>query len=108
MIPKKNESGFTSWMNGREYQDAFDERARDLYPIVVEAKVSDQNKVLFRAYYTEIPDGPFWFWSNHGISTETFEEIRRKRKEEGYVLIHHQPLHVGNRTIHQATWAKRN
>lgn len=106
-ISQKNEVGFTPWLDGQEYQDLFDQRSRNLYPIVVEAKLADKNEVLYRAYYSEMPDGPFWFWSNHGISTEAFEESSRKHKEDGYVLIHHQPLHVAGRTIHQATWAKQ-
>jgi hypothetical protein len=107
MIPHKSEVGFTPWIDGQEYQDVFDQRSRNLYPIVVEAKLADKNEVHFRAYYVEIPDGPFWFWSNHGISTKAFDENNRKNQEDGFALIHHQALNVASRTIHQATWAKQ-
>ncbi|MGJ8649537.1 MAG: hypothetical protein ACSHX4_04200 [Opitutaceae bacterium] len=107
MLPKKSEVGFTSWMDGHEYQELFDRRSRSLYPVVVEAKLSDRNEILYRAYYAEIPGGRFWFWSNHGISTAAFEENKMKHKKNGFVLIHHQTLHVKGRTVHQATWAKQ-
>lgn len=106
-ISQKSEVGFTQWIDGREYQDIFDQRSRGLYPIVVEAKLSDENEVVYRAYYSQIPDGPFRFWSHHGISTKAFEEKSRRLKQDGFVLIHHQPLHVKGRKIHQATWARQ-
>ena len=108
LMNQKDEVGFTEWMTGEEYQKAFDERSKTLYPVVVEAKETGKNEILYRAYYTELPASAFWFWSNHGIPTNAFEENKMKHKSEGFTLVYHQALNTnGGQTIHQATWAKQ-
>ena len=108
LMNQRNEIGFTDWMTGEEYQKAFDERSKTLYPVVVEAKEAGNDEILYRAYYTELPAGAFWFWSNHGIPTNAFEENKEKRKRDGFTLVYHQALNTNEgQTIHQATWAKQ-
>ncbi|PXA02825.1 hypothetical protein DDZ13_15115 [Coraliomargarita sinensis] len=108
LMNQENETGFTEWMTGEEYQKVFDERSQRLYPVIVEAKETGNDEILFRAYYTELPTDSFWFWSNHGIPTNAFEENRNKYKREGFTLVHHHTLNTdAGQTIHQATWAKQ-
>ncbi|CAA6679899.1 MULTISPECIES: hypothetical protein [unclassified Lentimonas] len=106
-----SDPSFTKWMNGSEYQKNFDLKYKEGYfPIVVEAKSSLTGAIVFRACYVPFPKYPseaFWFYSNHGVSTENFENRHRDLKKDGYFLAYHQSFEPSpGHCIHQATWIK--
>jgi hypothetical protein len=106
-----NDSSFTKWMSGSEYQKYFDQKYEEgFFPIVVEAKSSLSGSVLFRACYVPFPKYPeeaFWFYSNHGISTQDFENRNKKLKADNFSLAYHQAFEASDGGIrHQATWVK--
>lgn len=106
-----NNSSFTKWMNGSEYQENFDLKYKEgYYPVVVEAKSSLTGSIVFRACYVPFPKYPseaFYFYSNHGISTESFESRHKELKADNYSLAYHQPFEAPDGVVrHQATWIK--
>lgn len=102
---------FTKWMDGSEYQKNFDLKYEEgFYPIVVEAKSNFTGNIVFRACYVPFPRYPseaFYFYSNHGISTENFENRHRELKADNYSLAYHQAFESSDGQVrHQATWIK--
>ena len=105
------DSSFTKWMNGNEYQENFDRKYQEgYYPVVVEAKSSLTGNTEFRACYVPFPKYPseaFYFYSYHGITTESFENRHKELKADNFSLAYHQPFETPQGdVIHQATWIK--
>jgi hypothetical protein len=103
------ETNVTKWMDSNEYQNYFDEALkRGFYPVVVEGKLVDGYKVIYRANFIPFPkDKSFHFDSRHGNSSEDFSKRHIKCIKSGFSLIHHQyVVDDGGRIYHQATWVK--
>lgn len=97
---------FSPWMSGGEYQRLFDENLRNRhYPESVEGR-SSAGQRQFRASFMPFPDGPFAFWSHHGLNADQFSLRDRELRGQGFRLIARQSFDDAGGRVVQGTWVR--
>ena len=97
----------TPWLSGADYQAEF-ERQRDngFYPVKVEGRnVAGESQ--YRGTFTQMPAGPFGFYSIHGWRQADYEQRDAELAAEGLEQIWLQTFVDGTGTTrYQATWTR--
>ncbi len=100
------QSAWTPWLNQSGYQTEFNlQNGAKRYPVEVEAR-TENGTVEYRGRFASYPPGRFGFQTRHSISDEDFRASEELFRREGYRLIHHQSVTLGDRAYNQATWVK--
>jgi hypothetical protein len=96
-----------NWISSDEYQREFESKYKSrYYPIKAEGRFSD-NKFQYRSTFVPFPDGMFYYWSHHGLSTSSYTAKHKKYTSDGFSQIWHQEFIGPNgEKYHQAIWTK--
>jgi hypothetical protein len=99
-------AGDTGWMSSQQYQAAFEgRRKRGFYPARVEGR-NNAGQNEFRADWQAMSAG-CQFASNHGLTSQTFDQYSERYKSQGYALASTTQFvdAAGTRRL-QVTWTR--
>jgi len=94
------------WLSSPSYHEKFNlQMSHHYFPKKIYGKcIFSEPK--YKADFSPYLSGPFYFYSYHGMSKDSFKNRNEELLQKGFNLTWRQKFDCNNRTYHQGTWVK--